>query len=323
MQGKVGFRHKARPGVVSVVIVSWNTKEFLVRCLKSLTRQDTASGVEIIVVDNGSLDGSPEVVEERFGQVKLIRLEENVGFAKANNIGIGESSGEYICLTNSDVEVTDSCIDTMCRYMQSHPQVGMLGPKVLNSDLTIQSSCRRFPSLWNNLCPAVGMTTLFPRSRFFAGEHMFYFAYDETREIDTIVGCFVLVRRAAIETVGGLDERFFFYAEDVDWSRRFWAAGWSLVFYPGAAVVHHRGRSSSNAPLRFAVEQEKAAVRYWKKHHRSSMVWCFRLIALLRHGIRIFVALSAYVLFPRRRVPAFERMVVHLRCLQSVLSFRS
>jgi GT2 family glycosyltransferase len=312
-----------RPGAVSVVIVNWNAKAFLTSCLESLTKQETASEVEIIVVDNGSADGSPEAVEERFGQVKLIRLQENVGFAKANNIGIGESSGEYICLSNSDVEATDACIDTMCSYMRSHPRVGMLGPKVLNSDLTIQSSCRTFPSLWNNLCPALGVTTLFPHSRFFAGEHMLYFAYDETREVNTIVGCFVLARRAAIEAVGGLDEQFFFYAEDVDWSKRYWDAGWSLVFYPAAVVVHHHKRSSSNAPLRFAVEQEKAVLRYWKKHYHSLTVCCFRLIALLRHVIRIFVALSAYVLFPKRRAPAFKRMIEHLRCLQSILSSRS
>ena len=221
------------------------------------------------------------------------------------------------------VEVTDSCIDTMRSYMRSHPQVGMLGPKVLNSDLTIQSSCRTFPSLWNNLCPALGVTTLFPHSRFFAGEHMLYFAYDKTRKIDTIVGCFVLARRPAIEAVGGLDEQFFFYAEDIDWSKRFWAAGWSLIFYPAAVIVHHHKRSSSNAPLRFAVEQEKAVLRYWKKHYYSSTVWCFRLIALLRHVIRIFAALSTYALFPKRWVPAFERIIEHLRCLQSVLNFRS
>src|ERR1017187_8350071 len=135
---------------ISVIIVNWNTKDFLEQCLTSLTLTPSNRSIETIVVDNGSSDGSPEMVEDKFPQVKLIRSHENLGFARANNLGIQNSSGRYISLVNSDVKVLPGCLDALADYLDRNPGVGNVGPRILNGDMSLQSSCRRFPSLWNN-----------------------------------------------------------------------------------------------------------------------------------------------------------------------------
>jgi GT2 family glycosyltransferase len=246
---------------ISVVVVSWNAKDYLMDCLRSLLFPKTSQTMEIIVVDNASTDGSPEAVIEQFPEVILIRNEKNLGFAKANNIGISRSTGKYVCLINSDVIILSDCIVKLYYFMETTPSIGMLGPKILNSDRSLQSSCRRFPSLWNNFCPAIGLDRLFPASKFFCGEHMFYFRHDKMQKVEVLVGCFLMIRRKALEQVGYLDEQFFMYAEDIDLCKRFWDAGWEVAFSPHAEAIHYRGASSANAPIRFSVEQEKSLLQ--------------------------------------------------------------
>src|SRR4030043_581437 len=274
---------------VSVVIVSWNAQAFLVECLRSIRAFSGEVKVEIIVVDNASQDGSVEAVETQFREVRLIRNSENMGFAKANNIGISLATGHYVCLINSDIKILDGCIERLCEYMDAQPEIGLIGPRILNPDVTIQSSCRHFPSLWNNFCPAVGLDKVFSKSRFFGGEHMFYFTSDRIARVNVIVGCFMMVRRKALDSVGLLDERFFIYAEDIDWCKRFLEAGWQVVFFPEASAIHYRGGSSSHSPLRFALEQEKAVAQYWRKHHGLIGRVAFFVIRILQYGLRIFV----------------------------------
>src|SRR5208283_2298136 len=207
---------------ISVVIVSWNAKDFLEQCLRSLADSPTSLRSEIIVVDNASTDGSPEMIETIFPQVKLIKSDQNLGFAKANNIGIRESTGRYVSLINSDVKVLGNCLDPLAEYLEQHPDVGNVGPRVLNRDMTLQSTCRRFPTLWNNFCEASGLSKVFRGSRFFSGEHMFFFPHDRELDVNVLVGCFWMVRKETFKDVGMLDEDFFIYAEDVDWCRRCW-----------------------------------------------------------------------------------------------------
>jgi len=304
---------------VSVVIVSWNARAFLLECLRSIRAFSGEVKVEIIVVDNASQDGSVEAVETQFREVRLIRNSENMGFAKANNIGISLATGRYLCLINSDVKVLNGCVKNLCEYMDAHPEIGLIGPKILNPDLTIQSSCRHFPSLWNNFCPAVGLDKVFPRSRFFGGEHMFYFPYDRIARVDVIVGCFMMVRRQVLDSVGLLDERFFIYAEDIDWCKRFWKAGWQVMFFPEARAIHHRGGSSSKAPLRFALEQGKAIQQYWKKHHPLGLYILHLLISLLHHSLRLKANLLLYPLLPRKRDLISSQMRQHFNAMLYLL----
>ena len=178
---------------VSVVILSWNDQGYLQECLHSLIGTTQSHRLEIIVVSNASTDGTPEMVEAQFPQVKLIRNRENLGFAKGNNLGVKASQGKYVCLLNSDIKLLDGCLDGLVDYLEQHPRVGMIGPRILNRDLTHQSSCRQFPTLWNNLCEATGLARAFRGSRWLSGEHMFYFRGDRLREVEVLVGCFWVI----------------------------------------------------------------------------------------------------------------------------------
>lgn len=279
---------------ISVVIVSWNAKRFLEECLDSL-RDSTSRSMEIIVVDNASTDGSPEMVEATFPQVKLIKCSENLGFAKANNVGIRASTGRYVSLVNSDVKVIGACFDRLADYLDQHPDVGNVGPRILNRDMTLQSSCRQFPTLWNNFCESSGLSRIFRKSNLFSGEHMFFFPHDRICDVDVLVGCFWLVRKEAFERVGLLDEDFFIYAEDLDWCRRCWNAGWRVVFFPGSQAIHYRGGSSANDPARFAAEQQRALLQYWEKHHGSIGRLGIRVIIRFRHLVRYLFARTSRV----------------------------
>jgi GT2 family glycosyltransferase len=219
---------------VAVVIVVWNAKHYVMECLESLREHCEQACSEVIVVDNASTDGTPELVAEMFPEFKLIRNPENFGFAKANNIGMAQSLAEYVCLVNSDVKFLDDSISPMVRYLDDHSGVGMLGPKMLAPTGEVRRSTMRFPTVWNNFCRAFGLDSLFKKSRLFGGMLMSDFDHQTTVPVEVLNGWFILVRRSAIERVGGLDPQFFMYGEDVDWSYRFRQAGEQVVFLRGS-----------------------------------------------------------------------------------------
>jgi GT2 family glycosyltransferase len=271
---------------ISVVVVGWNAKHYLELCLDSLLSAPPKRSMEVIVVDNASSDGSAEMIESRFPQVKLIKSLENLGFARGNNIGIHQCTGRYIALINPDVIVFPGCLDSLADFLDQNARVGEVGPRVLNPDLTLQSTCRKAPTLWNNFCSATGLATTFKNSKFFAGEHMFYFAHDRALPVDVLVGCFSMIRREAFDAVGLLDEDLFMYGDDIDWCRRCWKAGWQVVFYPGAKAIHDRGKITAPFPVRFAVAQQRSVLHYWRKHHGWPGFIGIRSIMLLRHLAR-------------------------------------
>ena len=195
---------------VSYIIVNWNTKDLLVKCINSLIKQSKCFEYEIIVVDNASTDGSCQAVQHLYPKVILIQNAHNVGFSKANNIGIRRSTGQYICIVNSDTK-TLTGIDRMIDYMDAHGDVGVLGPKILNKNLSLRHNCREFPSLWTTLCLAISLNSVFPKSRLFSGTLMTYFSHDSIKQVNVLPGCFLMVRREALHEVGLLDERFFIY----------------------------------------------------------------------------------------------------------------
>ena len=263
---------------ISVIIVNWNTKDMLLDCVKSLYRITRESSLEIIVVDNASTDGSINALQEKFPQVKKILNPANFGFAKANNIGIKESQGRYICLVNSDVKALNGVLDKMCDYMDVHPEIGALAPKTFGRDMQIQKNCREVPTLRNLFCQEFFLDTLFPTVKVFRGREMIRCDYEAVMETEVLSGCFLMVRREVIDQVGTLDERFFFYSEDVDWCKRIHDAGWKLVYYPEASAIHYGEGSSSAAPIRFRLEMLKANWQYWRKHKSMPECILFRLI---------------------------------------------
>ena len=308
------------PIEISVVIVGWNASHYLELCLNSLAEAPPRRSMEIIVVDNASSDGSSEMIRARFPNVKVIRSEENLGFAKGNNVAIRQCQGRYIALVNPDVIVFPGCLDALADFLDQNPKVGNVGPRVLNPDMTLQSTCRRFPSLWNNFCSSAGLATKFKNSRFFAGEHMFYFAHDRTLPVDVLVGCFSMIRREAFDEVGLLDENLFMYGDDVDWCRRAWKAGWPVVFFPGARAIHDRGKITAPYPVRFAVAQQRSVLYYWRKHHGFWGLMGIRSIILFHHLVRYGFAAVTGLVGQRQNTDGDVRKQVSGACLRGIFS---
>lgn len=303
-----------------MVIVGWNARRYLELCLESLAAAPPDRSMEVLVVDNASTDGTAELIETKFPWVKLIKSKENLGFSRGNNLAIRQCLGRYIALVNPDVIVLPGCLDALADFMDQHPKVGDVGPRVLNPDMTLQSSCRRFPTLWNNFCSAAGLSTLFANMRAFAGEHMFFFLHDRTMSVDVIVGCFSMIRREAFDAVGLLDENLFMYGDDVDWCRRCWNAGWEVSFYPGARAIHDRGKITAPYPVRFALAQQRSVLYYWSKHHGFWGVLGIRSIMLFHHILRYSIA-AALSLARRKGDPGREvKKQVSSACLRALIS---
>jgi GT2 family glycosyltransferase len=305
---------------LSVVIVGWNARHYLELCLESLAAAPLRRSLEILVVDNASTDGSAEMIEARFPYVNLIRSTENLGFAKGNNVAIRQCQGRYIALVNPDVIVFPGCLDALADFLDQNPKVGNVGPRVFNPDMTMQSTCRRFPTLWNNFCSATALASKFKGSRLFAGEHMFYFPHDRTLAVDVLVGCFSMIRREAFEAVGLLDEDLFMYGDDVDWCRRCWNAGWEVIFYPGAQAIHDRGKITAPYPVRFAVAQQRSVIHYWKKHHSLLGVLGIRGIILFHHLLRYTVASLSILARSRQTAQREVARQVSGACLRELVS---
>jgi GT2 family glycosyltransferase len=281
---------------VSIIIVNWNTKDLLLNCINSLYHETKNVTMEIIVVDNGSSDGSTEAVKSMYPQVKVICNNENLGFAKANNIGISESVGRYVCLVNSDIKALDAVVDRLCAYMDQHSEIGAIGPKTVNDDMSIRVNTRKFPTLWNTFCETFFLVDLFPNNRLFRGRTMTWFSHLETKNVDVLSGCFLMVRREVVDKVGALDDRFFIYGEDTDWCKRMNLNNWEVVFFSETKAIHYAGASSSAAPIRFLIELTKADLQYWKKHHNIIQYSLYQILMLIHFLIRAIGWLLKYLI---------------------------
>ncbi len=301
---------------LSIVLVSWNAKDYLLQCIESIRRTyPDVRRTEIIVVDNNSADGSADAVEASCPDVELVRNAENQGFAKANNTGIDRARGEYVALINSDVIVGRGCLQQLCRFLDDNPSVGLAGPRILNPDETLQPSCREFPNLTSSLLRALALDSLFPHSRFFGRHFMTCWSHDCPRDVDVLSGCFWVARRAAIDSVGGLDSNFFMYGEDIDWCRRFQQRGWRVVYVPSVSSVHFGGASSANAPVRFYIEMHRANLQYWKKHHGLAAGALYLCTLWLHHNLRLAGFAVRYLVQPSQRRTAGPKLRRSLACM--------
>lgn len=273
---------------VSVIVVSWNTQDLLKQCLQQVESTIKASSYEIIVVDNASDDGSQAMVRQDFPAVRLIENTENAGFARANNQGIEVSRGRYVLLLNSDAFVEANTIDGMVSFMDARPEAGMAGCKLLYEDRTLQRSCYSFPSLLTEFYIAVQLDKLLPRSREFGKFMMTYWDFDDVREVDAIMGAFMLVRREVIEQVGGFDESYFMYSEEIDWCYRIKQHGWRILYNPDVQAVHLWGGSSQNLREATLLRLYRSKVMYFRKHYGQLSARVLKLIigfgCLLRIG---------------------------------------
>ncbi|MGW8160322.1 MAG: glycosyltransferase family 2 protein [Desulfoprunum sp.] len=305
---------------ISIIIVSWNAKDYLQKCLDSIYKENKKFDIEVIVVDNASTDGSQDMVRTRFPKVQLICNHDNLGFAKANNIGIKQSGGKYLSLINSDVEILPDCFNQLLCYMEENQDIGILGPRILNSDKTLQRSCRGFPNLWNSFCRALALDSIFPKVKLFCGDMMSYWSHDTIHDVDVLSGCFWFINRKALNDVGLLDEMFFIYSEDLDWCKRFAAADWRRTYYPSVQAIHYGGASSENAPVRFYLEMQRSKLYYWRKHHSFFEQIVFLHIICFHHLVRVVVGLLSYSIAPSRRESTCFKIKRHLFALKFLLS---
>ncbi|MBI4050002.1 MAG: glycosyltransferase family 2 protein [Candidatus Doudnabacteria bacterium] len=252
---------------LSVIIVSFNTREKLESCLRAVLASPTKFSFEIFVVDNASRDDSPEMVARQFPNVQLIKNPENRGYARANNQAIRLSRGRYILLLNSDVNVESDTFDKMITYMDNNATVGISGCKVVKPDGTLDLACRRsFPSLANSLFRVTGLSFLFPRTRL-AAYNLTFLPEDEIAEVDSVMGAFLMIRREVIDEIGLLDEEYFMYGEDLDWCYRAKAAGCKVMYVPITTVRHDKGSSARRQPRESLYEFHRAMQIFYRKHY--------------------------------------------------------
>lgn len=303
--------------MISFVIVTWNAKEYVTECLQSI-RENCAVPAEVIVVDNDSQDGTPSRVREKFPEFRIVETGANLGFAKGNNVGIALARGRYLFLVNSDVKILPGCVEKLISLMENNPDAGLVGPQMRGPDGNIRRSTMRFPTLWNSLCRALALDSAFPRSRCFAGYLMGDFDHRQSREVEILNGWFWVVRREAVRQVGGLDERFFMYGEDMDWCYRFHKAGLRNIFCAESASIHYGGASSALAPARFYVEQQKANLQYCRKHWGSLSTFAYLCTLLLHELIRTIGYTVTYLArssFRERAAAHIKRSLLCVACL--------
>jgi GT2 family glycosyltransferase len=274
---------------VSVVIANWNGERLLPGCLSSIEGSADGLFMETIVVDNASTDGSVSLVRSRFPGARVVEMGCNAGFAAASNAGMRLARGRFVCLVNSDVIVGRGCFPLLVKAMLCAPEIGIIGPRVLNADGSLQDLNRSFPTLGRLLLDVLPLRLA--RRAPVRGRR--------ARDVDIVSGCFLLARRDALDRVGLLDERFFFYGEDVDLCRRFHDAGWRVCCLPRARAVHLGGATSRLQPLRFTLQLIEAKRQYWDKHVGRHSRLLADAIAILHHGVRL-CGHSAASLFARR-----------------------
>ena len=274
----------AREPDVSVVVVTLNALPWLERCLESVR------GHDVIVVDHGSTDGTLELVRERFGDVRVLE-QANRGMGGGNNAGMRLAAGRYWFLLNSDAWVVGDGLERLVAFADAHPEAAVVGPRLSNTDGTLQRSARAEPTVWRLTTEYAGVRKLAPGSPLLNPLYLGGFDHASVREVDWLSGAALLVRRAAADEVGLFDESFFMFSEEVDWQTRFRRAGWSVLFYPAAEVVHVGGASHGG---RMYAENLRGHLRFLDKHHgrdeaehaRRVLLWSLRARALAFRGER-------------------------------------
>lgn len=303
---------------LSIVIVNWNVRDLLRQCLNSILADLQTCTLEIIVIDNASTDGSVEMVRQKFPQVRLIASEVNLGYTGGNNLGITTSQGRYILLLNPDTEVVGNAPSQMVAYMDAHPNVGALGPQLLNPDGSVQSSRRRFPTLCTAFVESTVIQQWWPDNRILRRYYVQDRPDDAISEVDWVTGACILLRREAVEQVGLLDDDFFMYSEELDWCRRARDAGWKVVYLPTAQVIHHEGKSSEQVlPFRH-IRFQTSKIHYFRKHHGRWAGALVRTFLLLNYVYLLFVESLKWLVGHKRELRG-ERVRAYREVLRSGL----
>lgn len=298
---------------LSIVIVSWNVRDLLEQCLHSVARQKGSPQLEAIVVDSASSDGTVAMVSQKFPWVRLLAQDENVGFPRGNNIGLRAARGEYLLLLNPDTIVQDGALGRMVEYMETELRTGALGPRLRYPDGAIQPSRRRFPTLMTAFFESTWLEPWAPPPilrRYRALD----LPEDAIAEVDWVMGAALMVRRAVVEQVGLLDEAYFMYSEELDWCRRIKEAGWRVVYFPEAEIIHYEGKSSEQAVTARHINFQRAKLRYFRKFHGRFFSGLLRTFLLLNYGWQLALEVAKGLLghkraLRRQRVAAYWQVI--------------
>jgi N-acetylglucosaminyl-diphospho-decaprenol L-rhamnosyltransferase len=271
---------------LSIVILCWNDTKVIGNCISSIFAGTRVTDFEVIVSDNGSSDGTPEFIRMTYPQVRVIENGMNLRFSRGNNVGIASATGDYVLILNPDTVIHEGSLDRWMRFADGHPEAGAFGCRVLNPDGSYQRSGRPFPTIWRSWIGALGMRGIGYISEVFTSDEYLGWNGDTERTIDWQSGCCLLVRGALLKQIGGFDDQFQYYYEDVDLCHRVWDAGFKILFAPDVTITHLGGQSTKDRfPIAFELDKYRNRYRYFYKYFgeigvcqcRLSSLACIRL----------------------------------------------
>lgn len=284
---------------LSIIIVSWNVAPLLAACLDSIAAApvvrvapDGSTGgsggprVEVIVVDSASQDGSADMIRARYPWVHLLAEQENIGFTRGNNLGLARAQGRHLMLLNPDTVVHGDALNRLIDVLDARPEIGIVGPRVLNTDGSTQSTRRRFPTLATAFFESTWLQGYAPRGlieRYTVAD----MPDDGTFEVDWVQGCALVARRAVYEQIGGLDPGYIMFSEELDWCRRARDAGWRVLYLGEATITHHGGKSTEQVETSKHIYFQESKIRYFRKFHGRPAAWALRLFLLLSYGAQL------------------------------------
>lgn len=278
---------------LSIIVVSWNTRELVAQCLASLRRATSVRAIEIFVVDNGSVDGTVEMLEEQGPPVIFIRNTLNVGFAAANNQAIRQAKGRFVLLLNPDTRVIADALGAMQEFLDTHPHAGAVAPQLLNADGSLQNSCEPFPTLFREFWRLFHLDRIY-RLASYAPDR---WASHTPVQVDVARGACLMVRREIFQAMGGLDEQFYIYSEEVDLCYRLHRAGWEIWWLSNAQVIHYGGESTRQVAGTMFLQLYKAKLQYFQKHYGLMAALVYRFILCIATLARLI--LTVFVVFER------------------------
>lgn len=277
---------------LSIVIVNYNTKDLLKQTIESVINNTKGIEYEIWVVDNSSKDGSVEMVQEEFKNVKLIASKENLGFPKGNNVAIRKATGRYILLLNSDTKVIGDNLQNCVSYMDQHKEIGALGCKVELPDGTLDHACKRgFPTPEASLYYFLKLNKIMKNKRKYGAYTASYLGEDEVGEVDALMGAFMMIPRTVIDKIGMLDEEFFMYGEDIDWCYRIKEAGYKIMYYPKEKIIHYKGSSSKKKKAKTTYEFHRAMILFYRKHYNDKYNIFVKVLVYIGVALRMILSM--------------------------------
>jgi GT2 family glycosyltransferase len=289
---------------LAVIIVTWNARDYIDGCLSSLRSISSWVKASVLVIDNKSTDGTPEIIQEKYPEVALITNPANQGFAAANNIGIRRSTSRYLLLLNPDTVVRPGALEGLVGFMDSHQECWAAGPALFNGDGSPQRTGVRFPSIWNMIVESLFLDRVFPRSRIFGRHRELYEDPATARPVDFVQGSCMIVRREVIDTIGGLDEDFFMYFEETDWCYRMKQAGGNVYYTPDGEVIHFGGGTVAHYDERRLLHYHRSLLLFYRKHSTAIAGILLRAVLLVRSALRMVVWGGIVVSRPALRAKA-------------------